>query len=86
MRRKFITWSQQSIRILLGLSLSMAILVPPPLTAQVSGSAPIYQKPFIVEGGGSRLAVTSIMNLKLTITPLANGPGPVLSPPIDRPL
>ena len=55
MYRKSNTFFQPSIRLLLGLSLSMATLASLPLTAQVSGGASVYQKPFILEGKGARL-------------------------------
>ena len=55
MRRSFRSFSRPSHRLILGLWLSMALLMPPPLTAQVSGGASVYQKPFIVEGKGARL-------------------------------
>lgn len=55
MRRKFSTFSQQLNHLISGLSLSMAILMPSPSAAQVSGGASVYQKAFIVEGKGARL-------------------------------
>ena len=55
MYRKSNTFYQPSLRLLLGLSLSMATLASLPLTAQVSCGASVYQKPFILEGKGARL-------------------------------